>query len=371
MLVDSVQVDTVLTPSSAEELAGMMRSETGTIAPVGAGTQLSFGNPLHPIDAVIETRKLDKVTEYVPADLTVHVESGVRLNQLEAVLVEHSQLLPLDPWTEPEATIGGIVATNAQGPLRTVGTVRDWIIGMKVVHAGGRGSKTGGRVVKNVSGYDLAKLYTGSLGSLAVISEISFKLRARYESTATARIHVEDLAAAAQIVQEIRSGPVEPIALVWSGPGHTITVRFGEHPRAVQWQLGQLPPGDWEVLNQASEKAAWKEVGVEYRDLIEPVLRVSALPSQVPDILKRFKPESWLVHAAIGTMLMTVDPEDILRLRQEFPAVIERAALDVRKRVPTFGLEGAGCELMRKVKMAFDPEGRLNPGRHVDGEPSR
>jgi glycolate oxidase FAD binding subunit len=371
MLIDSLRVDKVLTPLSTDELPEMMRSETGTIAPVGAGTQLSIGNPLDPIDAVIETRKLDKVTEYVPADMTIHVESGVRLNQLEAVLGEYSQLLPLDPWTEPEATIGGIVATNVQGPLRTVGTVRDWIIGMKVVHAGGRGSKTGGRVVKNVSGYDLAKLYTGSLGSLAVISEISFKLRARYEATASARIHVADLGAAAQIVSAIRSSPVEPIALVWSGPQNSIAVRFGEHPRAVQWQLGQLPPGDWERFDRLSETSVWKEVGDRYRGLVEPVLRVAALPSQVEDILRRFKPESWLVHAAIGTMLMTVDPIDIPRLRQEFPAVIERAPLDVRRRVPTFGLQGDECELMRKVKVAFDPEGRLNPGRHVDGEPCR
>ena len=348
-----------------------MGSETGAIAPVGAGTQLSIGNPLDPIDAVIETRQLDKVTEYVPADLTVHVESGVRLSQLGEVLGEYSQLLPLDPWTEPEATIGGIVATNAQGPLRTVGTVRDWIIGMKVVHARGRASKTGGRVVKNVSGYDLAKLYTGSLGSLAVISEISFKLRARYEATATARIQVADLAAAAQIVREIRTGPVEPIALVWSGPRHTVTVRFGEHPRAVQWQLGQLPPGDWERFDEASEKAVWKEIGDQYRGLAEPVVRVAALPSQVQDILDRFKPESWLVHAANGSILMTVDPEDIPRLRQEFRAIIERAPLEVRRRIPTFGLEGDEFELMRKVKMAFDPERRLNPGRHVDGERTR
>lgn len=371
MLIDSVQVDTVLTPSTTDELSGMMRSETGTIAPVGGGTQLSIGNPLDPIDTAIETRKLDKVTEYVPGDLTVHVESGVRLKQLAVVLGEYNQMIPLDPWTDPEATIGGIVATNVQGPLHTVGRVRDWIIGMKVVQVGGRQSKTGGRVVKNVSGYDLGKLYTGSFGSLAVISEISFKLRAQYETTATARIYVDGFAAAEKIIQEIRSGPFEPISLVWSGPPHTIAVRFGEHPHAVKWQLEQLPSGDWERLDQTSEKAVWEDVAHQYRRLTEPVVRVAALPSQVRYILERFEPKSWLVHAANGTILMTVDMEDILRLRQEFHAVIERASLGVRKKIPTFGLKGDEFELMSKLKMTFDPEGRLNPGRHVDGEQSR
>src|SRR4029077_649280 len=114
-------------------------------------------------------------------------------------LGENNQMLPLDPWNGPAATIGGIAAAKAQGPLLPTGTIRDWIIGMRVVHVDGRMSKTGGRVVKNVTGYDLAKLYTGSLGSRAVITEISFKLRAQFPKTATAVAHVERFSAAAEI----------------------------------------------------------------------------------------------------------------------------------------------------------------------------
>lgn len=369
MIVDSRAVDRVLAPASAGELAEMMRSETGTIAPVGAGTELSLGNPLEPIDAAIDTRRLDRITEYVPADLTIHVESGVRLGQLAGALAEHGQMLPLDPWNGPEATIGGVVATNAQGPLRAVGTVRDWIIGMQVVDAGGRASKTGGRVVKNVSGYDLAKLYTGSLGSLAVISEVSFKLRAAFAATASARLRPGGLAEAADVIREIRSGPLEPVSLVWAGAEDPfVAVRFGEHPRAVEWQLDRLPGEGWERFDAETESAVWDAVRDRYRALAEPVVRVAAPPSDARAVLERFRPASWLVHAANGTILMTAGVDAIARLRERYPTLVERAPREVRLQAGVFGLTGAEYDLMRRVKTAFDPEGRLNPGRHVDGE---
>src|SRR5205814_2892253 len=123
--------------------------------------------------------------------------------QLEHALLENNQFLPLDPWNGPAATIGGITAANAQGPFRAAGTIRDWIIGMKVVEIDGRISKTGGRVVKNVTGYDLQKLYTGSLGTLAIIVEISLKLRAKFPRTATAVARLQDEDAAGACVAAV------------------------------------------------------------------------------------------------------------------------------------------------------------------------
>ncbi len=369
MIVDSVQVGRVERPENVDDLAEIMRGETGTIAPVGAGTQLNFGNPLQPIDCAIDTRCLSRVTEYVPEDLTVHVESGVTLGQLHAALEEHGQILPLDPWNGPDATIGGIAATNAQGSLRTVGSIRDWIIGMQVVDVEGRRSRTGGRVVKNVSGYDLAKLYTGSLGSLALISEISFKLRARYETTLTARLRVGGRAHALQVLAAIRTGPCDPISLIWLGPADTVFIRFGEHPDAVEWQFENLPAGDWERFGPDAEPDLWREVGQCYRELGDIVVRVVALPSRIGDVVERFKPASWMAHAATGVLLLGLrDPEEIPKIREQLPTVIERAPIDVRRRVSTFGVGGREYELMKQIKHSFDPERRLNPGRHVDGE---
>jgi glycolate oxidase FAD binding subunit len=118
--------------------------------------------------------------------------------------MENNQFLPMDPWNGPGATLGGIVAADAQGPLRATGTIRDWIIGMKVVHATAKISKTGGRVVKNVTGYDLARLYVGSLGTLAIIVEISLKLRAKFPKTATAIAGCETAAGAKALIAAIR-----------------------------------------------------------------------------------------------------------------------------------------------------------------------
>src|SRR6185503_906005 len=161
-------------------------AEKGAVVPIGAGTQLEFGNPLNRADCVVSLAKLNRITTYNPAELTIHVEAGVTLGTIQAALAENNQALLLDPWNGPDATIGGIAAANAQGPLRAAGTIRDWVIGMRVVHADGRFSKTGGRVVKNVTGYDLSKMYTGSLGTLALIAEISLKVRSRFGKTATA-----------------------------------------------------------------------------------------------------------------------------------------------------------------------------------------
>src|SRR5207253_6941669 len=108
-------------------------AEKGAIVPVGARTQTHFGNPLRRADCAIDLSRLNRITEYNPADLTIHVEAGVTLGQLQHALLENNQFLPLDPWNGPGATVGGIAAANAQGPFRAAGAIRDWIIGMKVV----------------------------------------------------------------------------------------------------------------------------------------------------------------------------------------------------------------------------------------------
>lgn len=369
MILDSVHVDRVHAPGTTAELIEVMRSERGAMAPVGGGTELEFGNPLGPIDCVIDMRRLTRITEYVPADLTVHVEAGLPLGQLQAALAEHNQILPLDPWNGPDATIGGIAATNAQGPFRAVGGIRDWIIGMRVVEVDGRSSKTGGRVVKNVSGYDLAKLYTGSLGSLAVISEVSFKLRADFEKTVTARARADSLNDASRLIKAIRASTVEPVAFVWTGPDNSIYVRFGEQKLAVDWQLAALPAAEWETFEGEAERALWQDVRKGYRELGGLVLRLVTLPSKIAQAIDRVQSDRWLAHAANGIVLLSVkNAEGLAELRREFPVVIERATIEVRRQVPAFGLSGQEYELMEHLKTSFDPEGRLNPGRHVDGE---
>ena len=179
-LVDGVRPGYVCTPASVDELSAAVRaaSQAGaTVIPWGGGTRMSLGFPPRAADLVVQTERLSEIVEYEPADLTVTVQAGMRLADLQARLRAEGQMLALDPAAADRATIGGLIAANASGPLRLLyGTARDLVIGTRVVNADGVISKAGGRVVKNVAGYDLNKLYVGSLGTVGVIVELSFKL---------------------------------------------------------------------------------------------------------------------------------------------------------------------------------------------------
>jgi glycolate oxidase FAD binding subunit len=369
LTIDDVSPARAVQPQSVEELSECLSTEKGAIVPVGACTQASFGNPLRRADCAIDLKSLSRITEYVPADLTVHVEAGVTLEQLEHTLLENNQFLPLDPWNGPTATMGGIAAANAQGPFRAVGTIRDWVIGMKVVEIDGRVSKAGGRVVKNVTGYDLQKLYTGSLGTLAIIVEISLKLRAKFARTATAIARFADLQSAAGCVAAVRKSPLQPVSCEWLGPENEVWLRFGEDPFAVDWQLKNLPAADWTIVEGPDEIAAWERLRVRFLAFGPIVLRVVGLPTSVREIIEEYRPAAWIAHAVNGIVLIQTDsPAEIGRVRSKYRAVIEKAPLTVRREIATFGLNDSEYDLMKKMKDAFDPEGRLNPGRHVDGE---
>jgi glycolate oxidase FAD binding subunit len=369
LIIDGISPGKIVRPESFEQLAELLRAEQGAVAPVGAGTQTFFGNPLQRADCAVDMTGLARITEYVPADLTIHVQAGVTLDQLQRALLENNQFLPLDPWNGPAASIGGIAAAGAQGPFRAAGAIRDWIIGMTVVEIDGRVSKAGGRVVKNVTGYDLQKLYTGSLGSLAIIAEISLKLRAKFARTATAVSRFENIDAAAACVSAVRKSPLQPVSCEWTGPENEVWLRFGEDAQAVDWQLKNLPPGDWKIVEGDEESAAWERLRIRYNGFGPIVLRTIGLPAAVREMIQEYRPAAWVAHALNGIVLMQLSAaEQIHAVRRKYRAVIEKAPLEVRKTTSTFGLNAAEYDLMKKMKDAFDPQGRLNPGRHVDGE---
>lgn len=170
----------VVAPGSVEEVSAVMQvahQQRATVIPWGGGTQQWIGNPPERADLVVRTERLNRVLIHEPNDLTISVEAGMTLGALRHHLAAHNQMLPIDPPLADHATIGGLIATAADGPRRIgYGTLRDLLIGITVVEATGRISKAGGMVVKNVSGFDMMKLYHGSFGTLAVIVAANFKL---------------------------------------------------------------------------------------------------------------------------------------------------------------------------------------------------
>ena len=207
------------------------------------------------------------------------------------------------------ATIGGIAAANAQGPMRAIGGIRDWIIGMTVIHVDGRRSKTGGRVVKNVTGYDLAKLYTGSLGSLTVIAEISFKLKAQFPKTSTAIAEFQNLQEALAVLGGIRKSPLQPIACelsaVLAGERHLDSIRRASGRRGLADCT--IAIGGLEVIEGDLEDAAWERLRLQHAKMGPMVVRVVGLPSETGTMIEQFHPVSWIAHAASGIVLMAFE----------------------------------------------------------------
>ncbi|TMD72837.1 MAG: FAD-binding oxidoreductase, partial [Chloroflexi bacterium] len=170
---------TVETPASAEELARLLREAAAAkmaVIPVGGGRASGMGDPPERADVLLHTTRLDRVVEHSQSDMVVSVEAGITLEALQSELAKAGQFLPLDPFHSPGHTVGGLLATGWTGPLRLrFGSPRDFLIGIRVALPDGKLATGGGRVVKNVSGYDMMKLHYGALGSLGVIVAASFK----------------------------------------------------------------------------------------------------------------------------------------------------------------------------------------------------
>src|SRR5438874_12603422 len=215
--IDAMSSVARLTPASREELAEALHtadSRGQAVAPVGGGTQLDLGMPPSRLDLVIETTRLNNIVEYEPADLTVTVEAGLPFADLQTQLAEQGQFLALDLPTAPGATTGGLIATHARCPLRfAYGTARDLVLGTRVANPDGTLTRAGGRVVKNVAGYDLNKLYVGSLGTLSIIVELSFKLAPIPPAADSVVGQFADVDAARRVSNAVVHSPLSPLAI--------------------------------------------------------------------------------------------------------------------------------------------------------------
>ncbi|MBA3414336.1 MAG: FAD-binding oxidoreductase, partial [Chloroflexia bacterium] len=232
--VDGLVPGGMVEPESADEVAAVLAEGARrkfACAPIGGGTKLALGNPLERLDVALSTRRLGGVIDYVPTDLVLSVGAGAKVGDVQAILAEHGQGLPID--APADATIGGLIATALAGPRRLgYGTLRDLLIGIAVAHPGGTVTHAGGMVVKNVSGFDLPRVYHGSLGTLGVIVSANFKVLPlpRHETTILAAY--DSLAEALAAAGRVRGSRLRPTALevTNSGGGWGIAVRLEGRP---------------------------------------------------------------------------------------------------------------------------------------------
>ncbi|MBI1928010.1 FAD-binding oxidoreductase, partial [Candidatus Poribacteria bacterium] len=249
--IDGVVPKAVVFPSTTAEIQDVLiyaADRKLSVIPSGNGTKLGFGNPPEKVDLVLSMSRLNQVLEYEPADLTVTVQAGIRLADFQAKLAENGQWLPLDPPYTDRATIGGIIAANSSGPSRLrYGTARDVVIGLQIIQPNASVAKSGGKVVKNVAGYDLNKLYVGSFGTLGIITEVTFKLSPLPEMERTVLLTFREIGQGANVALEITGSQLLPTFLnLFNGVPLTeisepcLLIGFDGHPETVRWQMDQV-----------------------------------------------------------------------------------------------------------------------------------
>jgi len=388
--VDGVVPGSVVRPASVAEVQAAVRTaaaEGRALVAAGRGAHLAIGAPPRRLDVLLCLERLDRVLAHEAADMTVTVEAGCSLARLAEVLAAAGQWLPLDPPRPEATTVGGLVAANLSGPLRaSQGTVRDLLLGLRVVGADGALVTAGGRVVKNVAGYDLPKLHVGALGSVGVIVEATFKVRPRPACEEAVALACPEVRAAADAAIAVRDA-VEPLWLEVDGT--TVFVGLGglveevaegrAAVRAVAAARGL------EAVVLADGSAVRARLAAFPTEPAAAVLRAAVLPldlgATLADVEAAARAEGacvrWAAHASCGVVRVAVaEPAAVaplvgaLRPRiaaREGTLVVERAAAAVKRGLDVWGDTGSGLDLMRRIKAAFDPAGIFAPGRFVAG----
>ncbi len=372
--------DSVLAPQTPEELAeamGSAGSAKRTVTLGGAFSKRLMAGPVAPSDVTISAAGLKRVLEYDPRDLTISVEAGVTWCEMARVLGEHRQMVPLDPPFSGSATIGGIVAANTCGPRRRLyGTARDLIIGMKFATLDGKLVQSGGMVVKNVAGLDMAKLMVGSFGTLAAIAVVNFKVQPQPVCQRSFVLEYAALAGAAAARDALLCGVLQPAAmdLLAADGGYTLAVQAGGNAAVIErYQRELAAHGSLRALEGAEEDAMWDRIrNFTPHYLAENpegvVARASCVLKDVPAVMESL-PGPAVARAGSGVVYgYWPRPEPAAEwmagaVRRGWKAVIEFAPEARKGELDLWPAPGNDVEIMRAVKRLFDPHGLLNRGR--------
>lgn len=395
--VDGLLPSKVMRPGDAGDAGRGLRLcdlAKAAIVTWGGGTQMRLGSAPRRYDIAFSMERMTRILEYEPADLTCRVEAGTRVADLQATLGAQGQRLPLDPPHPGQATVGGMVAANASGLGRArYGGVRDWVIGIAVAYPSGKVARAGGKVVKNVAGYDLMKLHTGALGTLGVIAEVNFKVQALPEAAATMFGHFEAPRPAIDAALTLARRYLAPAAAVVLD-------------RAALWECGLTVDWPWTLaiklegyarevavardqVDEAIRAAGGRTEGYDpptsfwdmARDWSAPggdaiVLRGTTAMNGVNELLDAAAPLGAVIaQPAAGVIDVRTSPSSVASSLQRMRSaagtdgqvVVASAPAAVKQQLDVWGTPPPGFALMRALKQALDPNGILNPGRFVGG----
>jgi glycolate oxidase FAD binding subunit len=432
--VDGVCPAAVARPGAVDEVIELVRfaaAENLAVIATGARTKLSIGMPPQRYDLAIDMERIDRLIAYDPGDLTLGVEAGLPLAKLAPLLKEHRQFLPLAVPYMHRTTIGGTIASGVDTPLRhAYGTARDYVLGMEFVTGAGLSTKSGGRVVKNVTGYDLHKLMIGALGTLGILLRVNFRT---FPAPHASRGFLASFSApegAFDLRQRIARSPLAPVTLeilspeltqIFSRPAPTVVdaapplgswfptnawllaAGFGGDPPVLDRYARELTRMAEEahttftrVLDDSERPSVWGRLRECLPILLESspataILKFSTLPGQFGSLLEQVRriterhalPHTLLLRGSgVGYLALLPaarNKDSLNRLAlacKEFssagPAVDYRVVIpwcpaEIKKAVDVWGPTREDFPLMQKLKAVFDPQGILAPGRFLGG----
>ena len=375
-------------PASLDEASAVFRElAAGGRTLCVTGDTTPGGPACVPVDETVSTRRLNEIVDYVPADQIVTVQAGMTIARLQATLREHKQRLALDPPGSDRTTVGGNVATSGYGPLRTrYGTARDVIVGMTIVRADGTIAHGGGKVVKNVAGFDIPKLMVGTHGTLAMIGSVTFRLHPLPESSTEVVFSGCDAAALRSLCSAMAQAQLEPSAVyaLYDGSSYTCAVRLEGFPdgvaaqRAALLRLAQREAQEHAALEREHE-AARTSGALQVKVTAAPSM-VAALHSQaVVPLHTALRQVRTVVYPSIAAAFISGECDDVAgalgalnaaRLWAESGGgtlIVEEAPPAIRAAFDPWGTPPPAFALMRALKDRFDPHHRLNPGGFVGG----
>ena len=380
------------TGSAAEVAAALSicADAQAIVIPWGGGTTTALGNAPHGADVIIDLKKLDRVIEHDPANLTVTVQSGMTLAAVQSALEPHRQFVPIDAPLPERATVGGTVAANLNGPRRSFyGGVRDLVIGMKLALANGELIKVGGKVVKNVAGYDMCKLFVGSLGTLGIITEVTMRVAPVAESAATViaagtlaqvRQYTEDLLSSSLLpaaVSVINARPVHKWrAAVWCEGFNETVARQRRDAEVLSNRFGMSA----EILSSKEHRVFWSGICDFPLQQNRFVCRVTLPRAAMFDFIQKLPisgAPAMAADAAVGTLWLAYEPRKSaaqkfaelvsLAQAQRGHAMLCSAPAELKRGIEVWGASPPAISLMREIKRQFDPADLINPGRFLGG----
>lgn len=399
---EQVAPPTTLRPRTLAEARDTLRDSTGSLLFRGAGTKLDWGARGEPIEVVVDTDRMTALVEHSPGDMTAVVQAGMPLMRLQAELASSGQRLAVDPPRERDgATVGGIFVANDAGPIRhRFGTLRDLAIGVTFVLADGTVAQAGGKVVKNVAGFDLVRLLCGSLGTLALVTEVIVRLHPLPETTTTMRLPV-DTRAASRLALAILAAPIVPAAVDYADGA--LFVRVEGRPAGTKAQIdalrrlaaeaegGQVASGG-ETLDGQDEHTTWEALTAAHSgEPGETVARAAALPAYLAGVAEALSEAAAQTpvevelssHAGVGLHTARLRGGTV----EQHAAVIRAwrrsvarmgGSVVLRRRIegsealvdPWYDTDGPAppsLAVMRRVKERLDPQRRCAPGRFIGG----